>query len=162
MYRTISTILAACALSSPATLADEPSDVAFNTFGQWQTACDAWGVAAICRSHWRPGLHGRHIVQDYTIRSAADDALIFAGRGLYQLSGATVEGVWEDSRGQILTLGGSYSNGVLNVVWGDATVEIGRSIYQFKDGQLSVRDAVLTDNGWREFMAVDYPLRIDE
>lgn len=137
-------------------LAEEGASMPFAEFGTWSSPCDAWGVAATCTSTWRGGLSADHVVQDYEIVRAADQSPIFTGRGLYRLVDGTVDGVWEDSRGVIQDLSGSYRGDVLRVIWGDAQTEIGRSIYTWEAGALSVQDSVLTDDGWRDFMTIDY------
>jgi len=111
----------------------------------------------MCSSSWRAGLGADHIIQDYSIVNQTNQVPIFAGRGLYQVTGSEVVGVWEDSRGAILELSGSYADNLLEIIWIDPQTEIGRSTYHWDTGQLDVRDSVLTDNGWQEFMAVTYP-----
>lgn len=157
MFKSVSTpIIALVFLPYGMAAADEARPDTFASFGSWQTSCDAWGVPATCASEWHPGLHASHIVQTYAISRVDTGAQIFAGRGVYQISGGEIEGVWEDSRGDILRLGGTYQDGSLSVIWGEAPGEIGRSTYRFDEGRLSVRDFVLGDDGWRAFMSVDY------
>lgn len=144
-------------ITGPAAVSEANSERGGFEFGTWSAPCDAWGVPATCSSAWRPGLGANHVIQDYSIVSRADQSPIFAGRGLYQLNGAQVAGVWEDSRGTILELSGSYEDNALEIIWIDPQTEIGRSTYDWESGQLNVSDSVLTDNGWREFMAVTYP-----
>ena len=124
--------------------------------GDWQNTCDAWGVPATCTSRWQVGKHASHLLQDYTIVSNADGVQIFAGRGLYRIVDGAVDGIWEDSRGEILSLAGQYKDGELKVIWGDASREIGRSTYTLDEAQLVAEDSVLTDAGWRVFMRIDY------
>ena len=82
--------------------------------------------------------------------------MIFSGRGLYRFTGEDVDGMWEDSQGSVHALTGRAADGTLRIIWGSATTEIGRSVYTRHEDGLSVRDSVLTDDGWRDFMAVDY------
>lgn len=124
--------------------------------GDWQSPCDAWGTPAICTSTWNVGIHASHLVQTYSIVSAADGSQIFAGRGLYRIMDGKVDGIWEDSRGQILPLAGTYQDTKLNVIWGEASNEIGRSVYTLEGDDLQVVDSVLTEDGWRPFMTIDY------
>jgi len=144
-------LLALFTVASPAFAAPAP------LAGDWHAACDAWGTPAHCTSSWGPGLHESHVVQTYTITRAEDGVQLFAGRGLYRIVDGEVDGIWADSRGQILDLAGRYDAGVLDVIWGEARSEIGRSVYRFEAGGLQVRDSVLTDQGWQTFMQVDYP-----
>lgn len=125
--------------------------------GDWSSACDAWGVAAVCTSNWHAGKHHSHLVQEYAIRREADGVLIFSGRGLYRFEDTDVDGMWEDSQGAVHELSGSFADGTLRIIWGSAQTEIGRSVYTRDAQGLSVRDSVLTETGWRQFMAVDYP-----
>ncbi|MEM9571140.1 MAG: hypothetical protein AAF996_06715 [Pseudomonadota bacterium] len=150
--------IALATLATPV-MAAEPVPSEF--VGDWQSTCDAWGVPATCTSRWQVGKHASHLLQDYTIVSNADGAQIFAGRGLYRIVDGAVDGTWEDSRGEILSLAGQYSDGELKVIWGDASREIGRSIYSIAEAQLVAEDAVLTDAGWRVFMRIDYA-RLDQ
>lgn len=151
--RTIIWLSLIALLSAPNAAAElVPSD--FN--GEWQSACDAWGVPATCTARWQVGKHPSHLVQDYRIVSNSDGAEIFAGQGLYRIVDGLVEGYWADSRGQILSLSGRFENGELKVIWGDASVEIGQSVYTKTETGLRATDALLTDEGWRVFMDVDY------
>lgn len=124
--------------------------------GHWSQPCDAFGVPARCSSVWSHGKHPSHLVQDYAIVRQSDQAQIFAGRGVYRFEGGQVEGSWEDSQGAIHRLAGTYQDEVLKVTWGSVSTEIGRSEYVHEDGTLSVRDSVLREQGWHQFMAVDY------
>ncbi|MEM7637939.1 MAG: hypothetical protein AAF269_02660 [Pseudomonadota bacterium] len=154
MSKLITAIAASCALFAPVCAAAAPAS--FRFVGDWQGACDAWGVPATCTAIWRPGQHESHLVQDYSIVSNKDGTRIFSGRGLYRIIDGEVDGIWEDSRGQILPLGGSFEDDTLTVIWGDATSEIGRSVYRLQADGLAATDSVLTESGWRTFMSIDY------
>ncbi|MEM7327314.1 MAG: hypothetical protein AAF437_01165 [Pseudomonadota bacterium] len=154
MFRLTHILFAAAALSA-APMADAQTDHA-QRLGDWHSACDAWGVPATCTSRWQQGKHDQHLVQDYAIVRAVDGVQIFAGRGLYRIVNGKVDGFWEDSRGKILSLSGTYEGNVLNVVWGEASDEIGRSVYTLNDRGMRAVDSVLTETGWRAFMAIDY------
>lgn len=150
-------LLATIALLAPQIAAADPAPApSFAALGSWQSACDAWGTPATCTAIWSTGKHASHLVQDYTIVRAADGAEIFSGRGLYRVVDGAVDGIWEDSRGQILPLAGRYADGTLNVIWGDASSEIGRSVYALSDNGLQAVDSVLTEEGWHAFMTIDY------
>lgn len=154
MSKLITAIAASCALFAPVCAESAPASSSF--VGGWQGTCDAWGVPATCTAIWRPGQHESHLVQDYSIVSNEDGTRIFSGRGLYRIVDGKVDGIWEDSRGQILPLGGSFENDTLTVIWGDATSEIGRSFYALQNNQLRATDSVLTDSGWQVFMTIEY------
>ncbi|MCR9079038.1 MAG: hypothetical protein NXH78_08060 [Hyphomonadaceae bacterium] len=152
----LSAVLTTACLGQIAVAEETPVE-AFTGFGSWSGPCDAWGVQAICTATWRTGLSPVLVVQEYAIVRTEDQAPIFAGRGLYRIVDGEVDGVWEDSRGVIQDLSGSYQHGVLRVIWGEAQTEIGRSVYAWQDGALEARDSVLTDDGWRDFMTIRYP-----
>ena len=150
-------LLAAIAIIAPQVVAEAPEPApSFEVLGSWQSACDAWGTPATCTAIWSTGKHQSHLVQDYTIVSAEGEAEIFSGRGLYRVVDGAVDGIWEDSRGQILPLAGRYEDGTLNVIWGDASSEIGRSVYTLNGDGLEAVDSVLTEEGWRAFMTIEY------
>lgn len=152
--------LAAIAMLAPQVAAADPAAPAL--LGDWQAACDAWGTPATCTAVWRAGKHPSHLVQDYTIVSTADGTQTFAGRGLYQIKDGAVEGIWEDSRGAILPLAGTYTEDMLSVIWGDGSREIGRSVYTLDGGGLQAVDSVLNEAGWQVFMTIEYaPLETD-
>lgn len=147
---TLSAVTLLCGLNAQA---EDPHTI---PLGAWSAACDGFGVPATCTSDWRPGQHASHVVQTYAVVRASDGAQIFSGRGLYRITDGKVDGIWEDSRGAILDLAGRFEDQTLSVIWGDASDEIGRSVYTFAPEQMQARDAVLTETGWREFMAIDY------
>lgn len=150
-----SMVLSVCA-AGLAAAEDEATPKSF--LGDWAGPCDAWGVPATCTSKWTRGLHSKHLIQNYSIVREADDALIFAGRGVYQFEGTAVRGAWEGSNGAIHPITGTFDEAALSVIWGTPETEIGRSDYSIVDGQLSVSDFVLSPSGWREFMTVEYDL----
>ena len=154
MFQIKSLILAAatllCGLNAKA---ETPHSI---PFGGWSAACDGFGIPATCTSDWRQGQHASHFVQTYAVVRASDGVQIFSGRGLYRITDGKVDGTWEDSRGAILDLAGRFEDKTLCVIWGDASDEIGRSVYTFTEEEMQARDAVLTETGWREFMAIDY------
>jgi len=155
-YRTRA-LLAIIAVIAPQMAAADPEPApSFAVLGSWQSDCDAWGTLATCTTIWSTGKHQSHLVQDYTIVRAEGGAEIFSGRGLYRVSDGAVDGIWEDSRGQILPLAGRYEDGVLNVIWGEASNEIGRSVYTLNDTGLQAVDSVLTEQGWHAFMTIEY------
>ncbi|MFN3212934.1 MAG: hypothetical protein ACE37M_07510 [Henriciella sp.] len=151
-------LAAATLLSGLSAQAEDPNKI---PLGSWSAACDGFGIPATCTSDWQPGQHASHVVQTYAVVRASDGAKIFSGRGLYRLQDGKVDGIWEDSRGAILDLAGRFEDGQLSVIWGDASDEIGRSVYTFSEGEMQARDAVLTETGWREFMAIDYRRAIE-
>lgn len=154
MTRLTHILLALLVLIAAPTASAEPDQT--RLLGDWQSACDAWGTPATCRATWQRGKHASLVEQHYTIVSAGNGMEIFAGRGLYRIIDGQVDGIWEDSRGQILPLAGTYQDGVLSVIWGEASSEIGRSVYTLNEPTLQAVDSVLTESGWRTFMTIDY------
>jgi hypothetical protein len=124
--------------------------------GTWTSECDAWGKPARCTSTWRPGTHASHLVQEYAIVRKHDGHKLFSGRGVYRITDESVHGFWEDSQGAIHPLTGTYQNGAITVIWGTPETEMGRSSYAYEAETLLVHDASLTQEGWREFMAIEY------
>jgi len=149
-------VAAIFSICGPFAVADADNSSPRDLFGAWSSGCDAWGVPATCQATWSEGLHPSHLVQSYTITRQSDHAQIFAGRGLYRIVDGDVDGTWEDAQGSIHQLSGTFEDGTLNIIWGSAKTEIGRSEYVLSDHTLTVSDSVLTEQGWREFMTIAY------
>lgn len=61
-------------------------------------------------------------------------------------------GHWYDSRGVILPVVAVASSDRVNVEWGDATTEVGRTSHVLVDGGLRITDEVrLPDGQWKVF-----------
>lgn len=157
IHSKLSALAILCAAAGLPAQSDLPPDQMFGHFGIWTAPCEMRGVQAVCTSSWQQGLGVNHIVQEYSITVAAGATPIFSGRGLYRLIEGEIDGVWEDSRGAILDLSGHYKDHKLTVIWIDPQTEIGRSEYVWEGAALQVVDSVLTEDGWRDFMTVDYP-----
>lgn len=155
-YKTPALLAAIAIIAAPLAAAEPEPAPSLEVLGSWQSACDAWGTPATCTATWSEGKHKSLLVQDYTIVSVEGEVQIFSGRGLYRVKDGAVDGIWEDSRGQILPLAGRYEGDTLNVIWGDASSEIGRSVYTLSDDGLRAVDSVLTEDGWRPFMTIEY------
>lgn len=124
--------------------------------GSWSNDCNAWGTPAVCSSVWTSGKHSSHVIQEYSILSKDGEIPLFSGRGIYRINEEHVDGYWEDSQGAIHPLSGTYKDDKLSVIWGTPQTALGRSEYVFQSGGLTVRDFILSDKGWREFMVVEY------
>lgn len=143
-------------------LAEESDQNSSLPTGEWSTECNAWGNDAKCYSSWFPSPIGGDLsVQKYEVRSLKDDSVLFAGRGVYKLSGELVEGHWEDSQGSLHPLSGSWRDGILTVYWGEPAATMGRSRYSFQERKLNVEDWSLTEKGWHSFMKVEYQEQIE-
>ncbi len=125
--------------------------------GTWTADCDAWGTEAKCRVDWSSGLHKEQITIAYTIDPAAGGAAIFAGDGVYRKLESGLDGYWSDSGGAIHPLNATWSDSTLTTHWGKAGGEQGRSEYRLDaSGTMTVTDWSLTDQGWQQFMQVEY------
>lgn len=152
-FKTISTVALLMAWGASGAQAEPPMPL--STF---ETPCNAWGTAAICKSSWTAGKHNSHVIQEYSIHMESG-ALMFAGRGLYRFAdGGKVTGFWEDSQGSIHPLDGAWDGTTLSINWGSEVTELGRSAYVFgEQGGMTSTDWVLReDNEWHQFMTVTY------
>ncbi len=149
-------LAAALLISGAAQSQEDPGPSAL--LGDWRSQCDAWGSPAVCGLDWRPGLHGDHITVDYRIRNAETGAMIFEGRGVYDLSDPDrPSGYWSDSGGAIHPLAARWEDGALTTHWGVAGGVLGRTRYVLEpDGALEVTDWQLRDAGWAQFMSARY------
>lgn len=123
----------------------------------YQASCNAWGTPAKCTSDWSEGLSPELRVQDYRIAHAETGKTIFAGRGVYSVADGKVSGYWEDSQGSIHRLTGSWTDNVLEVIWGETDAPIGKSRYDFSGSGMKAEDWSHTDAGWQSFMVIRYP-----
>ena len=126
--------------------------------GRWTSQCDAWGSPATCTLDWRQGLHANHITVAYQIRHLETGAMIFEGRGVYDLSDVErPSGYWSDSGGAIHPLAARWRDDALTTHWGVAGGVMGRTRYVLEpDDALQVTDWRLHEDGWTPFMSVRY------
>lgn len=154
--------IAACLASvvlAPSAIAEDASNRADASalIGTWTADCDAWGTAARCHVDWSEGLHGEHMTISYTIDTAATDDPIFAGEGVYRMLESGLDGYWSDSGGAVHPLNATWSEDALTTHWGIAGGEQGRSEYRLDAaGTMTVTDWSLTEEGWQQFMQVQY------
>ena len=150
--------LAVALISGVASQAQEAAPSPTALLGEWSAPCDAWGAEAHCTLDWRPDLHADHITVAYQIRNAQTDAMIFQGRGVYDVGDAgRPAGYWSDSGGAIHPLTAQWDEGVLTTHWGVAGSVQGRTRYALEsDGALQVTDWLLREDGWMQFMSVRY------
>ena len=145
-------------LLGSAAMAQAPASSPSALDGAWSADCDAWGAPASCLLEWRPGLHPDLMTVAYQIRSRETGAMIFEGRGVYDISAADrPTGYWSDSGGAVHPLAGRWRENALTTHWGAAGGVLGRTRYQLEpDGGLQVTDWRLTETAWVEFMSVRY------
>ncbi|MBV7255172.1 hypothetical protein KCG44_00080 [Pacificimonas sp. WHA3] len=125
--------------------------------GDWHSDCDAWGTPAKCTLRWMPGLHETQMNLEYDVRAADGGARLFMGQGVYRMGDDDLSGYWIDTNGSLHPLHAVWQDRTLITHWGEAQTERGRSEYRMgEDGTLIVTDWVLTEDGWREFMRVQY------
>lgn len=126
--------------------------------GSWTAPCDMAGRAAQCQSTWTLGeVSPSLVVQMYYIRDRETGDVLFTGKGVYHVTGESVDGYWEDTSGGLMPITGTWREGSLDVFWGRLGENAGRSRYVFEDGGLNVTNWSLQETGWVEFMPVSYP-----
>jgi len=125
--------------------------------GEWTAPCDAWGTPAQCRLTWSAGHHAKQYRLGYLISAKEGRKTLFEGSATYQSGDASLEGFWADSNGALHPIFARWEGGELISHWGHPSTEQGRSHYKLNgDDSLTVTDWVLTREGWREFMRVEY------
>lgn len=125
--------------------------------GTWEAPCDAWGTPADCRLGWTPGLTDNQLDIRYDIVSRADGEVIFSGKGVYQAATDGLRGYWADSGGAVHPLSAAWNSDTLTTHWGTAGGAQGRSRYHLASpDRLVVTDWALTEEGWQQFMQVEY------
>ena len=121
--------------------------------GEWRGEGQLFGRPAEFEMIWEFELDRRFVRLTYSIRGAADMRAI----AHYRLREAeTLDGVWVDTRGEILKLSGSVTSTALEIIWRSPTEE-GRTTYE-RTGpdSLEVRDYVEDGDGWRLFGQAGY------
>ena len=87
----------------------------------------------------------------------ADGTRLFAGEGVYQMTGDSFTGFWSDTNGSLHPLQATYADGVLKAYWGREETEEGKTHYVLNaQGALSVTDWVKKNGEWRQFMHAVY------
>ena len=121
--------------------------------GEWRGEGQLFGQPAEFKMIWEFELDRRFVRLTYSIRGAADMKAI----AHYRLrEPETLDGVWVDTRGEILELSGSVTSTALETIWLSPTEE-GRTTYE-RTGpdSLEVRDYVEDGDGWRLFGQAGY------
>ena len=151
-------LLAAADASATALQPHEADPAPSALMGEWSAECDAWGATATCTLDWSAGLHADLMTVAYQIRNAETDAMIFQGRGVYDVSDPDrPSGYWSDSGGAIHPLAARWEDDALTTHWGVAGGVLGRTRYALEaDGTLQVTDWQLREDGWAQFMSVRY------
>ena len=134
------------------------ADKRFPMQGNWAAPCLFFGNEAQCHLEWRSGQHDSLLEMTYTVSTTGDEPrALFNGKSTLKRDAETFRGYWSASNGAMHPVFARLDGAQLESHWGDASTEQGRSRYQLTaSGQLHVTDWVLTDEGWRLFMEVEY------
>ncbi|MGQ0800582.1 MAG: hypothetical protein ACT4NL_10790 [Pseudomarimonas sp.] len=136
------------------------ADVWSQLHGRWNGEGEVSGMQAAITLTFRPALGGRahHLVFDNQMRAADGKTWPFAAEAIYSCAtdsagSSGCRGHWYDNRGQVLPLTVTVADDHLQVDWGDAGTERGRTEYRLVDkDRLLVRDEVLGKDGvWKGF-----------
>jgi hypothetical protein len=124
--------------------------------GAWEGEGLLFGRPATFVMSWAMELEGRFLGLSYEIRGGVS----MSARAHYRIAeGETLQGVWVDSRGEILELEATATESRLSTVWRSDT-ETGRTVYQRTgDDSLEVCDYVQDGDGWRLFGTAQYSRR---
>lgn len=121
--------------------------------GEWRGEGQLFGQPAEFEMTWEWELDRRFVRLTYSIRGAADMTAI----AHYRLrEPEKLDGVWVDTRGEILELSATVTSTVLETIWRSPTEE-GRTTYE-RTGpdSLEVRDYVKDGSEWRLFGEAHY------
>jgi hypothetical protein len=152
---------AAALLALAAPVAAQPAatpapSVEFMT-GEWAGAGTIFGRASRVGLTVKRALGGKAVTLNYRVEAAAQGAqaaFSFAGHAIYRIaSKGRWEGRWLDSGGAFRDLSAEIAPGRMNVTWGSAATEIGRTSYALEDGVLILTDQVLRASGQFETFA---------
>ena len=121
--------------------------------GEWRGEGQLFGQPAEFEMIWEWELDGRFVRLTHSIRGAADMKAI----AHYRLRETeTVDGVWVDTRGEILELSATVTSTALETIWRSPTEE-GRTTYERTGPDaLEVRDYVKDGDEWRLFGQARY------
>ncbi len=121
--------------------------------GEWQGEGELFGRPARFEMRWEWELDRKFVRLTYAIRGDVQmDAIAH-----YRLGDANpLDGVWLDSRGEVLELSATLTNAVLDTQWRSPT-ERGRTSYQlFGTDSLVVRDSYHDGTDWKPFGQARY------
>jgi len=124
--------------------------------GAWEGEGALFGRPASFAMSWGMELDGRFLGLSYEIRGGVS----MSAQAHYRIAdGRTLQGVWVDSRGEILALEATATESNLSTVWRSDT-EKGRTVYhRTGDNSLEVCDYVQDGDGWRLFGTAQYAHR---
>ncbi len=116
--------------------------------GEWHGEGQLFGQAAEFEMIWEWELDQRFVRLTYTIRGATDMKAI----AHYRVRDAEpLDGIWVDTRGEILELSATVTDRVLETIWRSPTEE-GRTIYRrIGTDSLEVRDYFRDGDEWKLF-----------
>ena len=151
MSARVALLIAITALASMPVNADVFEQLA----GQWRGGGEVRGMQSEQLMRWGPVLDGSftRLEFDNTMRGEDDSEYRFQAHAYYLAGeGGAITGTWLDSRGMTLPLTGQACEASLDIEWGSATTERGRSAYRIEGDRLEVVDEVLQKDGrWRVF-----------
>ncbi|MFQ5530827.1 MAG: hypothetical protein ACE5FP_10845 [Gemmatimonadota bacterium] len=152
-YPMLVTLVAALMSAGPA------FDPAHDATGFFQTVAGSWtgegelfGQEAEFAMDWQFELGRKFATLDYSIRGQRSmDAVAY-----YRMSeSASLEGVWFDSRGEILHLEATVTDSTLTTIWRSPT-EKGRTTYQLQGESIHVNDYYRDGEDWALFGQARY------
>jgi len=135
-----------------------PTAAFFETvLGTWHGEGELMGGTAEFDMTWEEELGGRFVRLTYAIRGGRPMEAI----AHYQVSDSeSLDGVWVDSRGEILELTATATASKLTTLWRSPT-EHGRTIYEIaEDGVVEVQDFFHDGSDFRQFGSARYS-RVD-
>jgi hypothetical protein len=121
--------------------------------GSWEGEGELFGAPTRFAMTWIPELDGRFLGLHYEIRGNVQMQAL----AHYRISDSdTLQGVWVDSRGEILQLAATATDSTLEALW-HAPTERGRTVYRrIGSDSLEVQDFVRGETGWRLFGTARY------
>lgn len=124
--------------------------------GTWVGECKMQGQAVTCQSIWSLGHSKDQVIQNYKISEPKSGKTLFTATGIYLINDKIVSGLWYDSAGSHYRLTGTWDDDSMTVVWIGEGLDIGRSVYTFKEGNLRATDALLKGDSFSVFQQIDY------
>ncbi|MDC8004337.1 hypothetical protein POV27_09760 [Aureisphaera galaxeae] len=109
----------------------------------WEGSGTLFGKTAHFTMHWEAALNNTFIKLEFENGFEASEGKMqtMQAHGYYQIAqDGSVSGTWFDSRGVRLPLIGSISSDTLEIFWGDASTEQGKTLYRIENGIIYVED----------------------
>jgi hypothetical protein len=121
-------------------------DVLGGLLGTWRGEGTLLGKPSEFTMTWAPALGGQFVRLQFSNR-------LISAEAFYRITeSGSYEGVWLDSRGQMLPLTAEATESVLETQWGSADTESGRTTYRLVGPtEVEVADVVLHNGEWVPF-----------